>query len=230
MICLNTNISVRNNQAFSKESLQILYWFKGSLSGYNDPKGLFTNKRYTKNRKKILLCILKYIGCFSMVYISQQTIARLTGVHHDTVLRAINLFVELGVLKKKYRGANRTCLYSLGSLMYQPQFMFGIRYSLKNAYWAMKSSVARAKGMLSGLTGGLTANFRVNTARLSKDKTKDINTMKNINYLLQKKQKEIQEVVDPLSPEDILKYEHHMTLEKKEKERKQKEFAAMLGF
>jgi len=150
------------------------------------------------------------IGSNVSCYLKQETIARRAGVHHDTALNAIKLFVEMGLLKKIYRGANRTCLYSLGSRLCEPQFVFGLRYSLKNAYWALRSCVARAKKMLGSVVGGLVHVFTKNTARLSKDKKKYLNTYKNSNFEVKNKMEVKEEVYQPPSQEDTLKYKRLM--------------------
>ena len=181
MICYNTNNSVRNNQAISKEYLTILYWMGGVLEGYNDPDDIPTEKLFTENRKNILITVLKYIGCYSFTYISQETIAKKSGVHHDTVNRTIKLFVELGILKKKYRGANKTCLYSMGSFLYHPQVLYGLRNILPNLFWAFNSSLHRVKSMLASLKNGLASTFTEVTARFPIGKNKYIKTDQNIN-------------------------------------------------
>lgn len=171
----NYIISPRNNQAFSKQYISLIYWFGGSLSGYHNYEPLSIDHRLTSIRKSILSVMLKYCGIYQQVYISQERIAQLAGCHHDTVLRAVKLFVELGLLKKKYRGANRTCVYSLSSFFHHERVQYALRDVFPNLYWSIKSAVRRCKKLLSGLVKSI---YKPITARLSNDKNKDIHTVK----------------------------------------------------
>lgn len=179
----NHTISVSNNQAFSKQYISLIYWMGGTLSGYTNYKTLFIQHKLTSVRKSILSTILKYCGIYQDVYMSQDKIAELSGCHHDTVLRTIKLFVEIGLLKKKYRGANRTCVYSLASFFHNARVQYALRDVFSNLYWSIKSAVRRCQSILGSLVKSV---YKPITARLSNDKNKDINTIKKIKYSYQK--------------------------------------------
>ncbi len=178
----NLNISPRNNQAFSKQYISILYWMGGSLSGYHNYNPLSIPYVFTSTRKNILSVILRFCGLYRDAYLSQEKIAELSGCHHDTVLRAIKLFVELGILKKKYRGANRTCVYSLTSFFHNERVQWALKDIIPNLYWSIKEGVRKCKKFLSELAMTIykpnRANYKPVTARLSNDKNKSINTKK----------------------------------------------------
>lgn len=175
----NNTISVSNNQAFSKQYISLVYWMGGTLPGYHNYKPLFIQHKLTSVRKSILSTILKYCGIYQDVYLSQDKIAKLSGCHHDTVLRAIKLFVQLGLLKKKYRGANRTCVYSLASFFHHERVQYALRDIFTNLYWSIKSAVRRCQSFVGGLVNAI---LKPITARLSNDKNKDINTYKKTSF------------------------------------------------
>lgn len=178
----NHNISPRNNQAFSKQYISLVYWMGGSLSGYGNYKPLSIPHEFTYIRQRILQVIIRYCGIYQNVYMSQDRIAQISNCHHDTVLRNIKLFVELGILKKKYRGANRTCEYSLTSFFHNQKVQWALRDIIPNLYWSIKSAVRRCQTMLSGIISSI-------TARLSNDKNKRINTYKKIEKNNNKEEK-----------------------------------------
>jgi hypothetical protein len=220
---MNYNISVSNNQAFSKQHSNLVYWLGGATSATFVPEQLYTSFKFTSDRKKILICLLKYIGVYHQAFPSHNTIARLSGVHHDTVYRTIKLFVKFGILKKRYRGANKTCVYSLGSALYDPYVKWACKDILVNLYWAVESAVAKAKEMIQGLGSNLAASFNSVTARFSKENNKDINTYKSRTITEQK-----EEEFTP-TQEDLDKYQRHEDEVKKRKDDYAAELAKLLN-
>lgn len=179
---INSNISLRNNQVILQRDLQAIYWLGGRLSGYNEPEVISDLPKFTDLKKNILKTMLMYLGVNHKVYVSQQTIAEKVGCHHDTVYEAIKLFVDLGILKKKYRGANKTCVYFMGSLLYLDQVKLCLKDILPNLWWSFNSMMKIAEESLHNtfITMAQKSYFAFNQnkfpARLSNDNNKDKNT------------------------------------------------------
>ena len=178
---INSNISLRNNQVILQRDLQAIYWLGGRLSGYNEPEVISDLPKFTDLKKNILKTMLMYLGVNHKVYVSQQTIAEKVGCHHDTVYEAIKLFVDLGILKKKYRGANKTCVYFMGSLLYLDQVKLCLKDILPNLWWSFNSMMKIAEESLHNtfITMAQKSYFAFNQnkfpARLSNDNNKDKN-------------------------------------------------------
>lgn len=153
------------------------------------------NNIFTDNKKSILTILIKYTGIYHDTYISQRKIAQLAGVHHDTVWRTLKLFHALGIIKKKYRGANRTCIYSLGKIFHDVNVKWALKDILPNLFWSITTTVSRCKLMLSGLIKPIAASFRTDTARLSNDKNKDLNTIKKRYEYTQKQEIKKPEII-----------------------------------
>lgn len=226
LICNKSIISDRNNQVFSKYYNVIVQWIKGGELNLKDDDHILMNNRCTTNRIKILQTIIKFTGIYSETYISQENIAKICGIHHDTVLRALKLFHELGIIKKVYRGANRTCMYSLGKFFNDDNVRWALKEVLPNLYWAIQSSIRRCKSMLSGLIGGLCRKIsfrgKNNTARLSKDKMKDLNIIKD-DIKNNQKDKNLK-----MTELDQAKLKEYLELERIKKDKIAEEFRNML--
>lgn len=108
MICLNTNISVRNNQAFSQESLNINNDIFNTLSEWY-------NRSYSK--LDILNYIIKSVSVYGInSHPSQKTIGKHAGVQRGWVNIVTNELVEMGLINKRrviINGDEMACEYSL---------------------------------------------------------------------------------------------------------------------
>lgn len=125
----------------------------------------------------VYLAILKefihYTGVYGHTYVTHQTIANKVGCHQDTVLRASRVFRQLNILSVVNRGANRSCMTSLGSVLRDPKFLWSLRNVLPNLYWAYNNSSISIVKMLPNLYTLAKSVCETITARLSNDKNKD---------------------------------------------------------
>ncbi len=222
----NYIISNRNNQDFYEYCYIIINWLLGSKIVLKDLEHLLVRYRFTDNKRKILEVLIRYTGIYHETYISQFLIAKLSGVHHDTVNKALKLFAALGLIKKKNRGPNRTCVYSLGSMFHDPKFKWAVKDIFPSLHWATSSIIRRCKSMLSNIISPLVSVFNQNTARLSNDKNKDINTIKKrFEYTRKESEKER---IDNLSEQDQIALDKYLEKEKKERDLKHLEYLELI--
>lgn len=220
---MNNNISVRNNQAFPKYYNITINWMFGITPELKDPEHLLVKHKFTKNSRKILITLLKYMGVNQQTYISQELIARKSGVHHDTVYRTLKLFAELGIIKKKYRGANKTCIYSFGKFLHDPLVKYALRDLIPNLYWAIESAARICKNLLGALISPIAAIFKHDTARLSNDKNKELKYI----YTRERGEQKPKEFVP--TQDDIQRYREYEKDLKKKKDDYAAELAKLLG-
>lgn len=173
MICNNSNITVRNNQAFFSYYNVTVNWMFGISPEYKDSEHLLMKHKFTKNSHKILITLLRYMGVNQHTYVSQELIAQKSGVHHDTVHRTLKLFHALGIINKKYRGANKTCTYSFSKFLHDPRVKYALKDFIPNLYWSIESCARICQKFLQGVLSPLAAIFKHDTARLSNDKKKE---------------------------------------------------------
>ena len=219
----NNNISVSNNQAFPKYYNITVNWMYGVTPEMKDPAHLLVLHKFTENSRKILVTLLDYMAVNQSAYVSQELIARKSGVHHDTVCRTLKLFHNLGIIRKKYRGANRTCIYSFSKFLHDPQVKFALRDLIPNLYWAIESYIRVCKKVLGKVIFPIAAVFKRDTARLSNDKNKDIKK----NYPREKDIK-IQDKYIPTDI-DISIYEKYLKEEQRKKDSFVDEMRKLLG-
>lgn len=220
---MNYNISVSINQAFLQYYNITVNWMYGITPEIKDRQHLLVNHKFTENSRKILTVLLKYMGVNHSTYVSQDLIARKAGVHHDTVHRTLKLFHKLGIINKKYRGANKTCIYSFGKFLHDPQVKYALRDLIPNLYWSIESYVRICKKFLGNLILPISANFKRDTARLSNDKNKDIH--KRISTAKDIKDSEVYVPTD----EDISRYRKYQEREQANKDSFQEEMRKLLG-
>lgn len=146
--------------------------------------------RFTEKKRAILNTLLKFIGIYQVTHVSQQTIARVVGAHHDTVNRSLSIFSSLGLIKKTYRGANKTCIYSLGHNLTDPYNAWIMKDTLPNLYWAIMQLHRSTRSKIQELAVYTAAvfnqtvkhkfsTFNQNTARLFMNKLIQRNNSKN---------------------------------------------------
>lgn len=220
---MNYNNSVSNNQAFLQYYNITVNWICGVTPELKDPEHILVKYKFTKNSRTILLTLLKYMGVNHSTYVSQDLIARKSGVHHDTVHRTLKLFHKLGIINKKYRGANKTCIYSFGKFLHDPQVKYALRDIIPNLYWSIESYVRICKKFLGSLIFPIAASFKHDTARLSNDKNKDIN--KRIPKANQAKDSEVYVPTE----QDISRYHKYQEREQRNKDSFQEEMRKLLG-
>lgn len=220
---MNTNISVRNNQALFKYYNITVNWMFGIMPELKDSEHVLMKHKFTKNSRKILITLLRYMGVNQSTYVSQELIARKSGVHHDTVYRTLKLFAELGIIRKKYRGANKTCVYSFGSFLHDPQVKYALRDLIPNLYWSIESAARICQKFLGALISPIAAIFKHDTARLSKDKNKDL----KYKYTRERREQKPEEFVP--TQDDIDRYREYEKDQKKKKDDFAEELAKLLG-
>lgn len=189
----------------------------------NDHEHLLVRHKFTENSRKILITLLQYMGVNHQTYVTQELIAQKSGVHHDTVHRSLKLFHALGIIKKKYRGANKTCLYSFSSFLHDPNVKYALRDIIPNLYWSIESNVRICKQMLGGLISPIAAIFKHDTARLSNDKNKDI-----FNTSIRERRDQKPKEFIPTS-QDIVRYRQYEQVEQEKKNDFAAEMAKLLG-
>ncbi len=139
---MNYNISVRNNQAFSKEYLSV-----ASMLGGSTPAMFLPEHRsgYTPLRLKMINFVIRSLNINKVSFPSQSTIAKAVGCNREAVNRAFKFFEEQGIFivksgKKRYR----TNIYSLGAVLCNPQVRWALRYvctGLTRAYHRIASDL-----------------------------------------------------------------------------------------
>jgi hypothetical protein len=218
-----TNISVRNNQPFFKYYNITVNWIFGVTPELKDSEHLLVKHKFTNNSRKILITLLKYMGVNQHTYVSQELIARKSGVHHDTVHRTLKLFHALGIIKKKYRGANKTCLYSFGKFLHDPQVKYALRDIIPNLYWSIESAARICQKFLGALISPIAAIFKQDTARLSNDKNKELKYI----YTRERRDQKPKEFVP--TQVDIDRYRQYEQVEQKKKNDFAADMAKLLG-
>lgn len=218
---MNCNISARNNQAFSQSPLYIAYWLGGSTPASFVPVDI--SNKVSSTYLDILKEFICLIGVYGHTYVTHQTIADRVGCHQDTVLRASRVFKQLGILTIVNRGANRSCVYSLGKVLKDIQLLWLLKDILPNLYWAYNNSSLAIRKMLPMLFNAASLVKNQITARLSNDKNKDI----LISYTRERREKKVEEFIP--SQEDIIRLDKYLEHEKRKKEDFSREMALILG-
>lgn len=184
MICNYSNISVRNNQDFFKDYLNIAFWLKGSMPAWFEPEPLY--HVFTELRLAILQEILKYIGIHKQAHPSHETIAKKVGCSRNAVLDALKLFENMGLLKVTHRHKEyKSNIYELGEVLKFPAVRWALRNSMSNlsyAFHAMKDRLAQevqakiqeGKKLLNALL--TTVKRQDSTLLLNNNVLKELNT------------------------------------------------------
>jgi len=138
----NYNNSVRNNQAFSQESLNIVYWLGGTVPATFIPTPL--SYVFTNLRLRIIKCLLGNIIHYKSSYISHDTIARQVGCSRNAVLDALHLFEDMGLFGVIHRGKQRLSnIYELGSLFKDCNIVWRMKDVLSGLYVALTRTIDR---------------------------------------------------------------------------------------
>lgn len=197
----NSNISVRNNQAFFKYYNIVVEWLNGRDIELKDSEHILMKYSFNENMRKVTEYILKLVGSFDEVHVSQAQIAKHTGLGLRTVHRILGILSKIGLVHKQYRGANRTCLYTRGHILIDPLVKFSLMKILPSLYWASESLARRCKEKFMSILSPLTASFKQVGVRLSNDKNKELNTIKK-NIQSTKKTEEIRvEIIRNYEPD-----------------------------
>jgi hypothetical protein len=152
-----------------------------------DAMPISISNRFTGNYKQVLTVVIRYCAVFHTNYISHARIAELTGLHHDSVLRILHVLADLEILKIENRGANKTCIYELGSFLHDKTVQQDLRHILPNLYWAIQSIIRRCKTMVGNIMQAFTARLlhkrNTNNTIDKKDHTKPEPIERKIVYL-----------------------------------------------
>lgn len=137
MICNNTNITVRNNQAFLKDSLSIIYLLGGSIPASFVPEGL-SQRRYTPKRIKMIQHVLNVMNnAKDQTFPSHRNIALYAQCSVRAVINAFKVFQEDGLFEiDSRRLLHATNIYRLGEFFKCRQVIYALKGVFTNLYRA----------------------------------------------------------------------------------------------
>lgn len=138
----NTIISLRNNQVFLKDSLNIVFWLGGSIPALFEPERL--PHVFTQLRMRIVKSVLRNIILFKSSFISHEKIARQVGCSRNAVLDALKVFEDMGLFCIEHRGKKRLSnIYTLGPLLQDKNIVWRLRHVFSSAYVALQRHIER---------------------------------------------------------------------------------------
>ena len=149
LICNNSNISVRNFQAFYEDLINISLWSgcPAPATFVPAPVPSYLPKRITRFQLAILQEICRYIGNHESAWPSHDTIAKKVGCSRITVLRAMDIFEHLEMLTIIHRNLkHETNVYSLGPVLMNKSFQFYARNVITNLKYAIINTLKRMFG------------------------------------------------------------------------------------
>lgn len=133
---INTNISVRNNQAFLKDYLNLVYWLGGSTPASFVPQQL-SQRRYTEKRIKMIQYVLRVINNNKNAFPSHESIARFAQCSVRAVINAFKIFKEDKLFEIDHRGDfYKTNIYKLGEFFKCRKVIYALRDVFSNLYRA----------------------------------------------------------------------------------------------
>lgn len=137
MICLNTNISVRNNQAFSQDNLQIYYSLGATLPASYD---LHDNiKRFSKYTIALFRELVRRHMFQNNVHPSHLTLAKKLGCDVSTIKRAQKDLESRGVIKvKSGKALHEVNIYSLGEVLFTSDALYYLREIVPSLRFVVK--------------------------------------------------------------------------------------------
>jgi hypothetical protein len=116
LICNNSIISGRNNQAFLQQSLNIAKWLGSELIHIDEYETL--SVRFTEKRKKLLQFIFQQVTIHKRAFPSHATMEKVTGLSRSAVIRALKLFEQFQIIDIDHRNLlHKTNIYSLGAVL-----------------------------------------------------------------------------------------------------------------
>lgn len=135
---MNNNISYRNNQAFSKDNLNLVYALGGSTPATFTPE---RQSGFTPLRVNMLKFMFNAFNFREVTCYAQETIARRLGCSRKAVNEAFMFFKEIKIIdfisgKKKWT----MNVYSLGEVLHNPYIRWALRFTFTNltrAYFKM---------------------------------------------------------------------------------------------
>ena len=145
----NYNISVSNNQSFSKHSFNIAHWLGGSIPANIDPEPI-SHKVFTNIRYKITSCILRYINAHDVAFPSHETIAQEAGCNRDAVIKYLNWAEEIGLFKIVHRRNSwESNIYFLGDILKDHR----VRWALRNVFAGLNRAFHKTVTLLNDALG-----------------------------------------------------------------------------
>lgn len=133
---MNHNNSVRNNQAFSKEYLSVVYALGGVLPDNHSSEPL-SQRRYTPKRIKIIRIILNHINNNKITRLSHIGIAAACHLSRRAVLEAFKIFEEDELFEIEHRSLSHdTNIYRLGNFFKTREVIYALKDIFKNLYRA----------------------------------------------------------------------------------------------
>jgi len=86
----------------------------------------------------------------------------------------LHMFAQLGIIKIVSRGANKTCIYELGSFLHDQSVIWELKEIIPNLYWGIQTIIRRCRATIQVLVGHWKVTQKSNTARLLNNKIKRI--------------------------------------------------------
>ena len=134
---MNTNNSVRNNQAFFKDSLNVVYAMGGSTPASFVPTPL--SESFTSLRNKFIDSVLRrYIMHKGKVEVSHETLSKESGMSVSAIKIFLKFAEKIGLFnitcRKKQHKAN---IYELGPLLKDKRIAARLQDVLKYVYKAL---------------------------------------------------------------------------------------------
>ena len=146
MICNNSNISVRNNQAFSQVFINQVNFYRGSMLPFNIPNKIRGRQKFTDLHAEVIDWLVGFIGRSPNVFVGYEYIAKETGISIDTVEVAILRSVEMKALVREKYG--RGYKYSLGEFFLHEYVIQSLRWVIPSLYFAAKRVLSRLKSVV----------------------------------------------------------------------------------
>ncbi len=140
---MNHNNSVRNNQAFFKDNLNLVYALGGSIPATFVPE---RQSEFTALRINMLKFMFNAFNYREIVCYSQKTIARRLGCSRKAVNEAFMFFREMKIIDF-VSGKNKWTMneYSLGQVLYNPYIRWALRFVFTNLTRAYFKIMERLK-------------------------------------------------------------------------------------
>ncbi len=134
---MNNNNSVRNNQAFFKDSLNVVYAMGGSTPALFVPTPL--SESFTNLRNKFIDSVLRrYIMHKGKVEVSHETLSKESGMSVSAIKIFLKFAEKIGLFNITCRKKeHKTNIYELGPLLKDKRIAARLQDVLKYAYKAL---------------------------------------------------------------------------------------------
>ncbi len=138
---MNNNISVRNNQAFFKDPLNIAYWLGGSMPAMFVPEHLST-KIFTKARMLMTQELFRHMNMHDAAFPSHTTLAKAAGLKRQAAYEYFKWAEEIGLFKVMHRGKSwESNIYFLGDVLKIPSVRWALRHAFKGLHRVFMKTV-----------------------------------------------------------------------------------------